>query len=137
MQPEMKSFDWKEWTQLKLWFKEKQVELPVLLYSASMHGWSNKTFHDRCDIQGATVTIVRLNNGAVFGGYSYYSFASKEGYSGDASKCFVFRLRDQKGQWNPFLLVGQAQPQSNAICCYAGMLACLIVGCLFRMSFRD
>jgi hypothetical protein len=101
MEPVRREVNAKEKMQLFLWF-QGSAKL-TLLYKATVHGWSNEIFHDRCDNQGATVTIVRLNNGAVFGGYSAFSYVSVTGQVGPnaANPCFVFRLYDQTGTWKP------------------------------------
>ena len=40
-----------------------------LCYRASVHGWSSKNFHTRCDNKGPTVTIVKVGE-CIFGGYT-------------------------------------------------------------------
>ena len=40
-----------------------------LCYRASVHGWSSKDFHTRCDNKGPTVTIVKVGE-CIFGGYT-------------------------------------------------------------------
>ena len=40
-----------------------------LCYRASTHGWSSRTFHNRCDGKPHTVTIIRTKQ-YVFGGYT-------------------------------------------------------------------
>ena len=41
-----------------------------VLYDAKVHGYSNATFHQKCDQFNGTVTLVTLKNGAKFGGYN-------------------------------------------------------------------
>ena len=40
-----------------------------ILYDAKVHGYSNATFHQKCDQVNGTVTLVTLKNGATFGGF--------------------------------------------------------------------
>jgi hypothetical protein len=47
----------------------KQATLE-LLYRASRDGWRGQYFHSRCDIKGATVTVIKCTCGCVFGGYA-------------------------------------------------------------------
>ena len=41
----------------------------LLCYRATLHGWKDKTFHDRCDGKTNTVTIIQKGQ-YVFGGYT-------------------------------------------------------------------
>jgi hypothetical protein len=45
------------------WFKPWTYRI---LYSTEMHGFSNATFHNLCDKQGPTMTIMKLNGNIVF-----------------------------------------------------------------------
>ena len=53
----------------------------TLLYRASRDGFSNSTFHTKCDNKGATITIVTLTNGTKLGGFTTISWDSSSGYS--------------------------------------------------------
>lgn len=41
-----------------------------LLYKASRDGFSAKMFHDLCDNNGATITVIKSDNGKIFGAYT-------------------------------------------------------------------
>jgi len=46
---------------LRLWLKFRQAAgaaIPAPLFKASVHGWDPATFHQHCDNQGGTVTVV-------------------------------------------------------------------------------
>ena len=66
-----------------------------VLYDAKVHGYSNATFHQKCDQVNGTVTLVTLKNGAKFGGYN------PDNWSGPSYKnlpaAFLFSLTDGKG----------------------------------------
>jgi len=44
-----------------------------LCYSSKRDGWSTSTFHRQCDGQGRLLSVQRMNNGRVFGGYMHSS----------------------------------------------------------------
>jgi len=66
-----------------------------LLFDTSKDGDAASTFHDRCDGEGPTVTIVETTLGVVFGGYTDQSWSSSTGHRADTD-AFVFRLRPSK-----------------------------------------
>ena len=41
-----------------------------LIYRASRDGWEPKDFHDRCDEQGATLTVIRTDSGKLAAGFT-------------------------------------------------------------------
>jgi len=41
-----------------------------MLYRGSEHGWKKKDFHDRCDNKGPTISLFKIKDGDVIGGYS-------------------------------------------------------------------
>lgn len=68
-----------------------------LVYSAKRHGFSGRSFHARCDAYDESFVIVRTQLGAVFGGYSSVSWASKQGRPGQSTlkpgeRCFLFKM---------------------------------------------
>jgi len=67
------------------------MKLGGLLFDTSKDGDDKGTFHDRCDNEGATVTIVETRLGVIFGGYTDVSW-STNGWGADED-AFVFRLR--------------------------------------------
>jgi len=68
------------------------TRLGGLLFDTSKDGDAASTFHNRCDGEGATVTIVETTLGVMFGGYTDLSWSSSGGWGTD-SDAFVFRLR--------------------------------------------
>jgi len=71
----------------------KSIKLGGLLFDTSKDGDAASTFHDRCDGEGPTVTIVETTQGVVFGGYTDVSWVSGSGSWGIDKDAFVFRLR--------------------------------------------
>lgn len=60
-----------------------------LLYRASMDGFNAFKFHNQCDNQGATVTIIKCGDGIICGGYSSKSWDSSGDYK-RANGSFLF-----------------------------------------------
>lgn len=71
-----------------------------LLYKISIDGCSASTFHQKCDGQGATVTVLYNTNKTIFGGYLSQSWHSNVDYIYD-SNAFLFRLQ-LNGSSDPF-----------------------------------
>ena len=46
-----------------------------LLYRASEHGYTAKSFHDYCDDKGPTLIIIKSSEGWIFGGYTTQSWS--------------------------------------------------------------
>lgn len=63
-----------------------------LLYKISRDGCSPTSFHQQCDGQGATVTVLYNTNNTIYGGYLSQSWQSDGGYIED-SDAFLFRLQ--------------------------------------------
>ena len=70
-----------------------------LLYKISRDGCSAPTFHQKCDSQGPTVTVLYNTNKTIFGGYLSQSWNSSMAYINDLS-AFLFRLQ-YNGASNP------------------------------------
>ena len=66
-------------------------ELKKMLYRGTKNGMTPKAFHDKCDGQGPTLTLVRTSKDYVFGGYAGSSWNSASGCVTDPS-CFVFNV---------------------------------------------
>ena len=63
-----------------------------LLFKATKDGDKSVEFHNKCDLMGPTITIVKSENGRRFGGYSSISWdKSKANYSKDGIN-FLFSL---------------------------------------------
>lgn len=73
-----------------------------LLYSFTVDGCNPTTFHQKCDSQGPTVTVLYNTSGYVFGGYTSQHWHSNGAYTTDQS-AFLFRLQSQ-GKFNPVFL---------------------------------
>ena len=61
-----------------------------LIYRGSKDGMSSKSFHDKCDNKGPTITLYK-NEKCVFGGYSPISWSSHGNYH-TSNDCFIFTL---------------------------------------------
>ena len=70
-----------------------------LLYKISRDGCSVQTFHQKCDGQGPTVTVLYNTNNTIYGGYLSQSWNSNSAYINDIS-AFLFRLQ-YNGSSNP------------------------------------
>ena len=70
-----------------------------LLYKISRDGCSAQTFHQKCDGQGPTVTVLYNTNNTIFGGYLSQSWNSDATKIYDSS-AFLFRLQ-YNGLYNP------------------------------------
>ena len=46
-----------------------------LLYRASEHGYTAKSFHKYCDDKGPTLIIIKSSEGWIFGGYTTQSWS--------------------------------------------------------------
>ncbi|XP_041646398.1 interferon-induced protein 44-like [Cheilinus undulatus] len=60
-----------------------------LLYKASIHGFSGKAFHKRCDNQCPTVSVGYNASGYIFGGYTEQPFSQSGQYMND-NHAFLF-----------------------------------------------
>ena len=45
-----------------------------MIYRASEHGYTAKSFHNYCDDKGPTLVIVKSSRGWIFGGYTTQSW---------------------------------------------------------------
>lgn len=72
-----------------------------LLYRLTEHGPSNLKFHAQCDDQGATLTLIKLRKGHIFGGFTNESWDTEGGFRRD-EKAYLFSLADPHGR-RPFI----------------------------------
>ncbi|XP_056000050.1 interferon-induced protein 44-like [Ostrea edulis] len=70
-----------------------------LLYKISSDGCSAQTFHQKCDGQGSTVTVLYNTNNTIYGGYLSQSWSSNGTWINDTN-AFLFRLQ-YNGSSNP------------------------------------
>jgi len=64
----------------------------TLLYSATRDGCAATTFHQKCDNQGPTVTVLYNPQGSVYGGYTGQSWNGDAGYINDPT-AFLYQLK--------------------------------------------
>ena len=62
-----------------------------LVFSLTKDEGTAKAFHDKCDNQGPTVTVVYNDQNSIYGGYAYESWKYSGGYYSDAN-AFLFQL---------------------------------------------
>lgn len=67
-----------------------------LLYRGSRDGMNAASFHEKCDSQGPTLTIVRSTEGYIFGGYADRSWTSAIS-NRQSDKSFIFGLHCHGG----------------------------------------
>lgn len=73
-----------------------------LLYAITRDGCSATAFHQKCDNQGPTVTVLYNKQGSVYGGYTAVSWSTHNKWNQDNS-AFLFRLQhNHKGIGNKF-----------------------------------
>ena len=51
-----------------------------LIYRASEHGYTAKSFHEYCDDKGPTLIIIKSSGGYIFGGYTTQSWSGNSIY---------------------------------------------------------
>ena len=68
---------------------------PKLLYRATKDGNYSSVFHKKCDNIRDTLTLVKTNNGFIFGGYTNKIWGGSGGYKLD-DKAFCFSIDLQK-----------------------------------------
>lgn len=87
----------KEWLLNKLAQDSRIVDIS-LIFRASKHGFQAEDFHNYCDNQGPTLTIVKSNQG-VWGGFSEFSWESPQNpikKEGDDTLNWLFSLNKRK-----------------------------------------
>ena len=70
------------------WSGYKKIEL---IYRATRDGVLSKNFHEKCDNQGPTMTLIKNEKGNIFGGFSSVSWTSYGNYK-QAPNSFLFTL---------------------------------------------
>ncbi|KAG0344356.1 hypothetical protein BG004_004535, partial [Podila humilis] len=78
---------------------QSQFTLPklTLQYRATRDGFDAGNFHMACDQRGPTLTVVRADNGAIFGGYNSSSWSSHPSGVYSTSKVnFLFTLKSRE-----------------------------------------
>ena len=68
-----------------------------MLYRGSDHGRYADDFHDRCDNKGPTISLFKVKDGDVIGGYSTAQWYSDvDGYYVDDKDAMLFNLSYQR-----------------------------------------
>ena len=83
---------------IKDWISSSETFTFELLYRASRDGDEVKTFHQKCDGKGPTLTVVYNAHNSRFGGFTTIPWSSVDGYKTD-EKSFIFSL-DAKKKYN-------------------------------------
>ena len=92
------------------WSGYKKIEL---IYRGSRDGDLSKNFHEKCDNQGPTITLIKNEKGNIFGGFSSVSWTSHGDYK-QAPNSFLFTLTNIYGT-NPTKFQLKDNNDSNAI----------------------
>jgi hypothetical protein len=71
-----------------------------LIYRGTRDGMNPNSFHQKCDNQGPTVTVVRTTAGYIFGGYADKPWTSDADWTA-SDKAFLFGLKCYAGQEEP------------------------------------
>ncbi|KAF2075719.1 hypothetical protein CYY_002962 [Polysphondylium violaceum] len=80
---------WKYKPMITEWINSTKPLQFELLYRASQNENSIQGFHEKCDRQGPTITLIKTTEGDVFGGYNSKSWGYN--FYGD-KRCFIFTL---------------------------------------------
>jgi hypothetical protein len=89
-----------------------------LLYRGSRDGFRSLNFHEKCDGQSNTVTVILTTNDAILGGFTPLGWDSSDEYKADnTGKSFVFTLKNARN--NPPHKFALSR-LSHAICCFSG-----------------
>lgn len=103
-------------------FVSKLIGRPLgdLLYLSSRDGCANEIFHLKCDNRGASVLLVKLLTGHIFGGFVENSWSSGGGTADSGARSFLFSLTDGRGRAPvvlPSLSAGQAPVSKYGMGC--------------------
>ncbi|KAJ3447210.1 pep-cterm sorting domain-containing protein [Anaeramoeba flamelloides] len=95
-------------TKLQKWLGEAGFNANLKLrYSTRKHGWSNRVFHKKCDRKGRSLTLIKLKNGSLFGGYAEGEWWSPQGsgkfHNSTNQKSFIFSLRSKNSNRKSFI----------------------------------
>ena len=67
-----------------------------LIYRGTRDGFKGEAFHQNCDFQGGTLSIIKSEMGKIFGGYTDIPWQSPENYGCKEGhgNSFIFSLAD-------------------------------------------
>ena len=75
---------------------KKGIIRTKLLFKATKDGDKSADFHNKCDFMGATLTIIKSENGRRFGGYTSISWEKSKGHYSTDGINFLFSLDTSK-----------------------------------------
>jgi len=87
----------------------KSIKSFELLIRGSKDGFKSKDFHEKCDNQSFTVTLIETKEGKRFGGFTEEIWDQSDSYKKDP-KSFIFSLDNRE--------IYYCKEGKNAICCY-------------------
>ena len=87
----------------------KSIKSFELLIRGSRDGFKSKDFHQKCDNQSFTVTLIETKEGKRFGGFTEEIWDQSDSYKKDP-KSFIFSLDNRE--------IYYCKEGKNAICCY-------------------
>ena len=77
-------------------FFNKKIKSIELIYSGSRDGDSAKSFHQKCDNKGPTLTLCKEKNGIIFGGYTEANWDSEKRQAKSDKNAFIFSITNNK-----------------------------------------
>ncbi len=78
---------------LSEWCKFKKIEL---IFRGSRDGMTANNFHNKCDKQGETITLIKSDKGYIFGGYTSFPWSGDYFYHSSPNS-FLFTLTNIHG----------------------------------------
>ena len=78
---------------IKNWINPNLKMKAELLYRLSRDGYEYQTFHNLCDNKGSTLTIFKLNDGNILGGYTTKDWDNSQNWKPDQN-AFLFSLTE-------------------------------------------
>jgi hypothetical protein len=82
-----------------------------LLFQTGVDGFNPAVFHQKCNVKGPTVTVIRLADQTVCGGYTPYQWGTQNGQYHNEPETFLFRLKYRNQQPAAY----KATPTSNFV----------------------
>lgn len=89
--PDSTLLETKQKLQLNEFYGQKDQRW-TLIYKATRDGFDETIFHQHCDHQGPTMTIILSNNNYLFGGYTAIPWTSENGSYKTDNTAFLFTL---------------------------------------------
>ena len=82
-----------------------------LLFQTDVDGFNPAVFHQKCNTKGPTVTVIRLADQTVCGGYTPYQWGTRNGEYYNEPGTFLFRLKYRNQKPAAYM----ATPNSNSV----------------------